>query len=90
MSQFEQENDLGRGGGEVDDETMERAWSTRDELVHARERPEPENDDAPGPEQAAARGLTALNGAGRSRSGRSVSIMFERSRVGPRGRAAAA
>lgn len=25
MSQFEQENDLGRGGGEVDDETMEEA-----------------------------------------------------------------
>jgi hypothetical protein len=30
MSQFEQENDLGRGGGEVDDETMEQAW--RDSL----------------------------------------------------------
>ena len=26
MSQFEQENDFGRGGGEVDDETMEKAW----------------------------------------------------------------
>ena len=26
MSQFEQENDLGRGGGEVDDETMADAW----------------------------------------------------------------
>jgi hypothetical protein len=26
MSQFEQENDLGRGGGEVDDETMQQAW----------------------------------------------------------------
>ena len=26
MSQFEQENDLGRGGGEVDDETMEEGW----------------------------------------------------------------
>lgn len=25
-SQFEQENDLGRGGGEVDDETLEEAW----------------------------------------------------------------
>ena len=25
MTQFEQENDLGRGGGEVDDETMEAA-----------------------------------------------------------------
>ena len=28
MSQFEQENDLGRGGGEVDDETMDEAWET--------------------------------------------------------------
>ncbi len=26
MSQYEQENDLGRGGGEVDDETVERGW----------------------------------------------------------------
>jgi hypothetical protein len=26
MSQFEQENDLGGGGGEVDDETMDAAW----------------------------------------------------------------
>ena len=25
MTQFEQENDLGRGGGEVDDETMDEA-----------------------------------------------------------------
>jgi hypothetical protein len=29
MSQFEQENDLGRGGGEVDDETAKDAWDTR-------------------------------------------------------------
>jgi hypothetical protein len=50
MSQFEQENDLGRGGGEVDEETMERAWSTRDEFVHAHERPERENEDASDPE----------------------------------------
>ncbi len=28
MTQFEQENDLGRGGGEVDDETMDDAWRT--------------------------------------------------------------
>jgi hypothetical protein len=28
MSQFEQENDLGRGGGEVDDETMDAADRT--------------------------------------------------------------
>ncbi len=31
MTQFEQENDLGRGGGEVDDETMDAAWRTADE-----------------------------------------------------------
>ena len=31
MSQFEQENDLGRGGGEVDDETMRKAQRTADE-----------------------------------------------------------
>jgi hypothetical protein len=29
MTQFEQENDLGRGGGEVDEETMRKAWETR-------------------------------------------------------------
>jgi hypothetical protein len=28
MTQYEQENDLGRGGGEVDDETMDEAWRT--------------------------------------------------------------
>ena len=33
MSQFEQENDLGRGGGEVDDETAEKAWRDRDALL---------------------------------------------------------
>ena len=26
MTQYDQENDLGRGGGEVDDETMDQAW----------------------------------------------------------------
>ncbi len=30
MSQFEQENDLGGGGGEVDEETLEDAWETSD------------------------------------------------------------
>ncbi len=29
-TQFEQENDLGRGGGEVDDETLEQAWRDAD------------------------------------------------------------
>jgi hypothetical protein len=28
MTQFEQENDLGRGGGEVDEETLDEAWDT--------------------------------------------------------------
>jgi hypothetical protein len=31
VSQFEQENDLGRGGGEVDEETLEDAWQTSEE-----------------------------------------------------------
>ncbi|HSC49162.1 MAG TPA: hypothetical protein VLD16_02775 [Gaiellaceae bacterium] len=26
MTQYEQENDFGRGGGEVDEETYEQAW----------------------------------------------------------------
>jgi len=29
MSQFEQENDLGRGGGEVDEQTLEEGWENR-------------------------------------------------------------
>jgi hypothetical protein len=33
MSQFEQENDLGRGGGEVDDETMEQAKHDAEERL---------------------------------------------------------
>ena len=32
-SQFEQENDLGRGGGEVDDDTMKKAWETSEERI---------------------------------------------------------
>jgi hypothetical protein len=31
VSQFEQENDLGRGGGEVDEDTLEDAWDTAEE-----------------------------------------------------------
>ena len=31
MTQFEQENDLGRGGGEVDDETLAKAWDDAEE-----------------------------------------------------------
>jgi hypothetical protein len=30
MTQFEQENDLGRGGGEVDDDDLAEAWEDRD------------------------------------------------------------
>jgi hypothetical protein len=41
VSQFEQENDLGRGGGEVDDETMEQAWDDAD----ARRGDEEEEED---------------------------------------------
>ena len=33
MSQFEQENDLGRGGGEVDDESLDEAWRRREEQL---------------------------------------------------------
>ena len=31
MSQFEEENDLGRGGGEVSEETTKRGWEAADE-----------------------------------------------------------
>jgi hypothetical protein len=47
MTQFEQENDAGRGGGEVDDETMERAWQTareREGPEHLHEPDEPEGE----------------------------------------------
>ena len=33
MSQYEQENDLGGGGGEVDDDTLEKAGDTRRETI---------------------------------------------------------
>lgn len=42
-TQFEQENDLGRGGGEVDDETMEEA---RREADRRRSTANVEDDDA--------------------------------------------
>jgi hypothetical protein len=42
MTQFEQENDLGRGGGEVDEETMERAWETSRERLGDDEKDEDE------------------------------------------------
>lgn len=56
MTQFEQENDLGRGGGEVDDETMEAAKrtaaqrrSTRNEDARDRVVPEAEDEGDPQP-----------------------------------------
>jgi hypothetical protein len=42
VSQFEEENDLGRGGGEVDEETMGDAWDTAEE----REGPLDDDEDA--------------------------------------------
>jgi hypothetical protein len=50
MTQFEQENDLGRGGGEVDDETMDDAWRTAEDrrsTANAEER-ERDEDERPG------------------------------------------
>lgn len=56
MTQFEQENDLGRGGGEVDEETMERAWDeaarrrsskTAEELEKEREEAGEEENPSP-------------------------------------------
>lgn len=56
MTQFEQENDLGRGGGEVDDETMEAAEraaaqrrSTRNEDTPDRVVSQVEDEDGPQP-----------------------------------------
>jgi hypothetical protein len=46
MSQFEQENDLGRGGGEVDEETLDDAWKASEErLGDAGDDPAGSNDD---------------------------------------------
>ncbi len=42
MTQFEQENDQGRGGGEVDRETMEKGWRDAEER---RGRTDPEGED---------------------------------------------
>jgi hypothetical protein len=30
VTQFEQENDLGRGGGEVEDDTLREGWAERE------------------------------------------------------------
>jgi hypothetical protein len=42
--QFEQENDLGRGGGEVDDETMEQARETAADRLGDENLPDDEDD----------------------------------------------
>ncbi len=47
MTQFEQENDLGRGGGEVDDETLDEAWQDAAER-RSTANIEPDSDE-PGP-----------------------------------------
>jgi hypothetical protein len=52
MSQYEQENDLGRGGGEVDDETMEAAWerSLADRPTGSPDNERPTQVPTPGPD----------------------------------------
>ncbi|MDQ3778377.1 MAG: hypothetical protein M3310_05870 [Actinomycetota bacterium] len=51
MSQYEQENDLGRGGGEVDDDTMRDAWEEgrNDRPNRAPEQERPSEPRVPGP-----------------------------------------
>lgn len=51
MTQYEQENDLGRGGGEVDDETMRKAWEDgrNDTPNRAPEQERPSERPPPGP-----------------------------------------
>ncbi len=52
MTQYEQENDLGRGGGEVDDETMDAAWKTaaeRRSTANVEGEPDQGEEDAPQP-----------------------------------------
>ena len=44
MTQYEQENDLGRGGGEVDEETSEQAWRDS-ERMRTGEDPVDRDDD---------------------------------------------
>ena len=53
MSQYEQENDLGAGGGEVDEETLAAAWARRErragdhEVPSDVDRPDPHEVPAP-------------------------------------------
>lgn len=46
MRQYEEENDLGSGGGEVDDELLEEAWRRGDEL-RANENPREDAEERP-------------------------------------------
>ena len=52
VSQYEQENDLGRGGGEVDDDTMARAREEgrNDRPNRAPEQERPTEPPVPGPD----------------------------------------
>jgi hypothetical protein len=43
MTQFEQENDLGRGGGEVSDDDLEQAWTNREERLGGNDDPADES-----------------------------------------------
>ena len=53
MTQFEQENDVGRGSGQVEDETMREAWDAAAERRSSAnvegERGEGEGEDGPQP-----------------------------------------
>jgi hypothetical protein len=53
MTQFEQENDFGRGGGEVDDETMDDAWDAAEERLGGdADEGDDEDDEDDAPEAA--------------------------------------
>jgi hypothetical protein len=49
MTQYEQENDLGEGGGEVDEETMDEARRTADERRRTDSTDDLGTDDEPQP-----------------------------------------
>jgi hypothetical protein len=48
VTQFEQENDLGRGGGEVDDEASDDAWKNREERLGRDDDPAQSSPDVDG------------------------------------------
>ncbi len=50
MSQYQQENDMGGGGGEVDDETMSEAWENAAERLRPDNIDEPDAADDDGPQ----------------------------------------